>query len=345
MSSQPKPSLANLLESFFRQRLIAQRNASPDTVAAYRDTLRLFLTFTSERQGKLPSKLVLEDLDRDAVLTFLDHLEHKRGNSVSTRNARLAGIRSFFQHVALSDPASAGIAGRVLNIPSKRTTKRMVGYLVQQELDALLAAPDLATPLGRRDHALILFLAQTGARVSEACGVMVADLQLSWPSQVQLRGKGRKERAIPLSKDTAKHLQALCDERGLPTRSQAPLFVNSRRQRLTRHGVTHILKRAATKTAPELARTSVSPHRLRHTLAMSLLSSDVDLTTIQSWLGHASINTTHRYAEANMEMKRRALEKCRTSETAPTAPTRYDPPDEVLAFLESLCKADLSTQP
>ena len=340
MISPPKQPFADLVESFFRRRLIAQRNSSPNTVAAYRDALKLLLTFASERQGKPPSKLAVEDVDRDEVLAFLDHLEQTRGNSVSTRNARLTAIRSFFHHVAATDPTAIGIARRVLSIPNKRTTRPVVNYLTQDELEALLDAPDRATPLGRRDHTLILFLARTGARVSEACDVNVADLQLKWPRQVLLHGKGGKERAVPLSKDTAQQLKALCDERGLTADSEAPVFVNARGQRLTRHGVTHILKRAhaaVAKVKPDLATKSVSPHTLRHTNAMRLLQSGVDLTTIQSWLGHASVNTTHHYVDADLEMKRRALNQCNHPETPPAV---YQPTDELIAFLATLCGAD-----
>ena len=345
MSGQLRPSLGDLLESFFRRRLIAQRNASPHTVAAYRDALRLLLLFAAERHGKPPSGLALEDLHRDVVLAFLDHLEQERHNSIGTRNARLAAIRAFFHHVAASDPEAMAIAQRVLSIPAKRTTKRMLGYLDQEDLETILAAPDRTTPLGQRDHALLVFIARTGARVSEACDVNVADLRLQWPQQVLLRGKGGKERAIPLSKDTAQQLQALCDQRRLPPDSKAPLFVNSRGQRLTRHGVTHILGRAVatvSNTKPELADRTISPHTLRHTKAMHLLQSGVDLTTIQSWLGHASPNTTHHYVEADLEMKRRALEKCVVSDTPHV---RYEPPDELLAFLTSLCRAERTTIP
>ena len=340
MTSPPNLPLADLVESFFRQRLIAQRNSSSNTVAAYRDALKLFLTFASERQGKPPSELEVEDVDRDEVLAFLDYLEQTRGNSVSTRNARLTAIRSFFHHVAMSDPPSIGIAKRVLSIPNKRTSKPVVNYLSQDELQALLEGMDRATPLGRRDHTLILFLARTGARVSEACDVNAADLQLKWPRQVLLRGKGGKERAVPLAKDTAQQLKALFDERGLAADSQAPVFVNARGQRLTRHGVTHILKRAvatAAKTKPGLATKSISPHSLRHTNAMHLLQSGVDLTTIQSWLGHASVNTTHHYADADLEMKQRALNQCNDPEIPLVL---YQPTDELLAFLATLCGVD-----
>ncbi len=345
MSGQPRSSLGDLLESFFRRRLIAQRRASPHTVAAYRDALRLLLIFAAERHGKPPSGLALEDLDRDVVLAFLDHLEQERHNGISTRNARLAAICSFFHHVAASDPEAIAIAQRVLSIPAKRTTKRMLGYLDQKDLETILAAPDRATLLGQRDHALLVFIARTGARVSEACDVNVADLRCQWPQQVLLCGKGGKERAIPLSKDTAQQLQALCDQRRLPPDSEAPLFVNSRGHRLTRHGVTHVLRRAvatASSTRPELADRAISPHTLRRTKAMHLLQSGVDLTTIQSWLGHASPNTTHHYVEADLEMKRRALEKC----VVPATPrVCYQPPDQVLALLMSLCRADCTTSP
>jgi len=276
MSGKPRSSLGDLLESFFRRRLIAQRQASPHTVAAYRDALRLLLIFAAQRHGKPPSGLALEDLDRDVVLAFLDHLERERHNSISTRNARLAAIRSFFHHVAASDPEAMAVAQRVLSIPEKRTpekrtTKRMLGYLDQRDLETILAAPDRTTRLGQRDHALLVFIARTGARVSEACDVNVADLRPQWQQQVLLRGKGGKERAVPLSKDTAQQLQALCDRRRLSPDSKAPLFVNSKGHRLTRHGVTHILRRAvatAANTKPELADRTISPHTLRHTKAM-----------------------------------------------------------------------------
>jgi integrase/recombinase XerD len=345
MSGKPRSSLGDLLESFFRRRLIAQRHASPHTVAAYRDALRLLLIFAAQRHGKPPSRLALEDLDRDVVLAFLDHLEQERHNSISTRNARLAAIRSFFHHVAASDPEAMAVAQRVLSIPEKRTTKRMLGHLDQKDLETILAAPDRTTPLGQRDHALLVFIARTGARVSEACDVNVADLRLQWPQQVLLRGKGGKERAVPLSKDTAQQLQALCDQRRLPSDSKAALFVNSRGQRLTRHGVTHILRRVVATAAnakPELADRTISPHTLRHTKAMHLLQSGVDLTTIQSWLGHASPNTTHHYVEADLEMKRRALEKCVVPDTPQVS---YQPSDEVLALLTSLCRAEGTTIP
>ncbi len=336
MIQQLKYTLANLLDSFFRRRLIGQLGASPATVNAYRDALRLFLLFASKRAGKPPSRLSLKELDRDVVLDFLDYLEQERHNCIRTRNVRLTAIHSFFQHVAYCDPAAMNFANRVLSTQGKRTTKRLVGYLRQADLDVILAAPDRNALLGRRDHALLLFLGRTGARVSEAIGVDVADLQLQRPWHVLFRGKGAKQRIVPLARDTAAVLKALIQECGVATDSQSPVFVNARGQRLTRMGVTHILRRTvvnAAKTNPVLASRAISPHTLRHTVAMNLLQSGVDLSTIQSWLGHASINTTHQYVEADLEMKRRALEKCNSPE-ASTMP--YQPTDEVLAILESL---------
>lgn len=336
MSKKNKSNLSILLESFFRRHLLAQRQASPSTIAAYRDALRLLLVFAAQRAGKSTSQLFIEELDRDVVLAFLDHLEKERNNSTRTRNCRLAAIHSFFQHVAYCDPAAMGFANRVLSIQGKRTTKRLVSYLPQKDLDAILAAPDRSTKQGRRDHALLLFLGRTGARVSEAIGVNVQDIQLQWPSQVLLRGKGSKERIIPLAKDSAEIFKALIDERGLTTGLQAPVFVNARGKRLTRHGANHILQKAVKKAnllAPVSISGTIFPHMLRHSVGMQLLQSGVDLTTIQAWLGHESVNTTHQYIEADLEMKRRALEKCNTPETSPVP---YKPTDEVLAFLESL---------
>lgn len=334
MSTKP-PSLAALLESFFRNRLAAQRRASPATISTYRDGLRLLLVFASQRANKPPSRLSLAEIDSEVVLAFLDHLESRRGNSVRTRNARLAAIRSFFQHVAYSDPASMGIAQRVIGIPGKRTSRRVVGYLQAEELEAILAAPDRSTTQGRRDHALLLFLARTGARVSEAVAVNVGDLRLNTPSQVLLHGKGLKDRVIPLAADLITILRSILDDRQ-QGRSEEPLFVNAQGKRLTRFGVIHLLDRAvagAGEVAPSLIKRAISPHTLRHTRAMEMLKAGVDLTTIQSWLGHAHVTTTHHYTEADIEMKRKALAQC---DHPDALPVRYQPSDELLALLDRL---------
>jgi site-specific recombinase XerD len=312
--SSDSPTLGSLLESFFRRRLVAQRRASPATIATYRDALKLLLVFAGRRSGKPPSRLALHDLDRDAVLDFLDHLEKERSNCARTRNARLTAIRSFFQYVAYTDPAALGIVQRVLTIPGKRTVKPMISHLTPPELRALLAAPDRRTMRGRRDYAMMLFLGETGARVSEALGVDSADLRCERPCQVLLRGKGSKERVVPLREHTVTVLRALRKERGLDAHDAAPLFANGRGERLTRFGVTHLIRRAlrtASERHPDLGRRTVSPHVLRHTAAMNLLRAGVDLAVIRSWLGHVNLNTTHHYLEADVEMKRRALKQCR----------------------------------
>jgi site-specific recombinase XerD len=329
-------TLASLLESFFRKRLVAQRRASPATINSYRYALRLLLVFASERLGKSPSRLTVEDLNNDMVLAFLDHIETGRGNCIRTRNARLAAIRSFFHHVAYSDPASMGFAQRILGIPGKRTSQRVVSYLSREELDAVLSSPDLNKVEGRRDRALLLFLSRTGARVSETVGVNHADLRLETPTQVLLHGKRSKDRVVPLARDLVVVLRALREEHHIPAQAKLPVFVNVRGRRLTRFGVIHIVRRAVDKAAdviPRLAERSISPHTLRHTTAMNLLQAGIDMTTIQSWLGHASVTTTHHYVEADVEMKRRALAKCEFSNVKCA---RFQPTDEILALLDSL---------
>jgi site-specific recombinase XerD len=329
-------SLAGFIESFFRERLAAQRRASPATIATYRDAIRLLLVFASDRLRKPPVALQLTDLDRDLVLAFLDFLEKERGNSVRTRNARLATIRSFFQHVTYADPAAVAMAQRILSIPGKRATKKVVSFLDKPEMAAVLRAPDRTTEQGRRDHTLIMFLVRTGARVSEAIAVDVNDLRLDTPTQVLMHGKGSKDRVVPLVPELAATLHEFV--RSKPRDAQrGAVFTNARGERLTRWGVNHILERAvsvAATNAPTLRGRSVTPHLLRHTTAMDLLQAGVDLTTIRSVLGHASEETTHHYVEASTEMKRAALAKGHEDESAAMA--RYEPPDELLALLEKL---------
>ncbi len=330
-------SLAPLLESFFRNRLTKQRNASPATIASYRDALRMLILFAANRAGCKPGALALEVFDRDLVLAFLDDLEEKRKNSVATRNARLTAIRSFFHHVAANDPASLGIAQRILTIPVKRSHIEVTHHLSRHEVDALIDAPDQQTPRGRRDRVLLLFLARTGARVSEAIGANAGDLQLDRQRpQVLLRGKGRKERIVPIPNDLTRALKALMSERGVALHESRPLFVGPHNTRLTRFGATHIVRRAlttATLARPELARKSISPHVFRHSLAMTLLQSGVDLLTIQAWLGHSQVATTHRYASADVEMMRRGLDKAGVSGKHAA---RFEPTDAVLQLLEHI---------
>jgi site-specific recombinase XerD len=333
MAKTRRPSFGVLLESFFTQRLVRQRQASPATIGAYKDALRLLVQFAVRRLGKPAERLEIEDLDADLVLAFLDFLERERGNSARSRNARLAVIRAFFQHVAFSDPAAIALAQRIRAIGLKRTVRRVVGFLYPSEVEALLAAPDRQTARGRRDHALLLFLMRTGARVSESVGTNAVDLWLDPPRQVLIRGKGLKERVVPLDEDLAAILKDLRAERGLAG-AEAPVFVDARGRRLTRFGVTHIVRRAVAKAStqyPHLRRRDISPHSFRHTAAMRMLQAGVDLAVIRAWLGHVDIQTTHQYLEADVEMKRQALAAAGiTSE--PQA--RYQPPSQILTLLE-----------
>ena len=328
--------LAPLVESYFRRRLTKQRNATPATLASYRDALRMLILFAAARLRKTPAALALGDLDRDLVLAFLDDLEEKRNNSVATRNARLAAIRSFFHHVAAADPASFGVAQRVLTIPTKRAHIEVTHHLTSAEVDAIVASTD-QTPRGRRDRTFLLFLARTGARVSEATGVNANDLQLERRSpQVLLHGKGRRDRVVPISQDLTRSLTALLSERGLSHHQPEPIFVGLHNERLTRFGATHIVRRAASRakfTSPSLEGKPISPHIFRHSLAMKLLRAGVDLLTIQAWLGHAQVATTHRYAAADVEMLRQGLEK---AGVAGDRSPRFRPNDVLLQLLASI---------
>jgi len=272
--------LAPLLESYFRRRLTRQRNATSATLASYRDALRMLILFAAARLQKKPAALTLEDLDRDLVLAFLDELEEKRNNSIGTRNARLAAIRSFFHHVAAADPASFGIAQRVLTIPTKRAHIEVTHHLTSTEVDAIIAAPDQTTPRGRRDQAFLLFLARTGARVSEATGVNANDLQLErGRPQVLLRGKGRRDRVVPIPQDLLRSVTALLSERGVAHHEPRPIFVGAQNERLTRFGAIHIVRRAASQAAsitPSLEGKPISPHIFRHYVSFRTMSGSFD---------------------------------------------------------------------
>jgi site-specific recombinase XerD len=334
MAKPRSPSLGILVESFLSTWLIQQRQASLATLATYKDALRLLFQFASEQLGKHVDQLDIKDLDYDRILMFLDFLEQQRGNSVRTRNARLAVIHSFFRHVAYSDPGALLLAQRILGIGRKRTTTAVVGFLHPPEVDALLSAPCRTSTLGRRDYALLLCLLRTGVRASEAIGINASDLMLELPGQVLIRGKGKKERALPLTNDLATVLHHLVEERGVDTREDIAVFVNTKGQRLTRFGLTHVVSRAVKKavlTCPSLEKRSVSPHSFRHTAAMRLLQNGIDLAVIRAWLGHSDIQTTHGYLEADIEMKRRALAN---ASVIATPDLHYQPSSTILALLE-----------
>jgi site-specific recombinase XerD len=327
-------SLAPTLQAFFTERLITQRHASPHTVAAYRDTFRLLLGFAEDHLGKAPSKLCVNNLDADVIGAFLNHLEADRANSARTRNARLAAIHSFFRYAALRHPEHAAVIERVLAIPPKRFERHTVSFLTDPEVEALLDAPNRATWLGRRDHALLLTAIQTGLRVSELTSLRCADLVLSTGPHVRCVGKGRKERATPLTATTVNVLRAWLAERQADQAN--PLFVTSRGQALSRYGINAIIDRhlrTATGSCPSLASKIVTAHTLRHTAAMRLLHAGVDTTVIALWLGHESVETTKMYVHADLTLKERAL-----SRTTPigSKPGRYRPSDDLLAFLETL---------
>jgi integrase/recombinase XerD len=320
-------SLAPTLQAFFTDRLVRQRGASPNTIAAYRDALRLLLTFAQQRLSKPPSTLDLTDLDAPLIGAFLDHLQQNRGNSVRTRNARLAAIHSLFTYAALHHPEHAALIQRVLAIGPKRFDKALVTFLRPADIDALLAAPDRLTHAGRRDHALLLLTLQTGLRVSELVNLNRADLHLGTGAHVNCRGKGRKHRSTPLNKQTVTVLKAWLDEhRDDP---DDPLFTTRTGARLSRDAV----ERLVTKHATTAGLKAVTPHVLRHTTAMQLLHAGVDITVIALWLGHEQTETTQIYLHADMTLKQRALDRT----TPPnTKPGRYQPTDTLLAFLDSL---------
>ena len=326
--------LAPTLEAFFTDRLIQQRGASPNTVAAYRDTFRLLLRFVQQRTRLSPDRLEFDHLDAVCITTFLHHLEHDRGNSVRTRNARLAAIHSMFAYAALRHPEHAGLIQRVLAIPHKRAEQKLICFLTSTEVDALLAAPDRTRWLGRRDHALLATAVQTGLRVSELARLTRNDLELATGPHVRCHGKGRKERITPLTRQTVTVLDPWIQERGgHPTE---PLFPTRQGRQLSRDAIELLVRRhstTATASCPTLAAKKPTPHVLRHTCAMRLLEAGIDTSVIALWLGHETVETTQIYLHADLALKERAL--ARTTPPTTTA-GRYQPPDTLLAFLEGL---------
>jgi site-specific recombinase XerD len=326
--------LAPTLQSFFTERLARQRQASPRTIAAYRDAFRLLLAWMETQTGIKPSQVGWTDLDASTISAFLDHLEHDRGNSARTRNTRLTAIRSLFHYAALEHPEHAAIIQRVLAIPAKRFDKATVSWLHQHEADALIAAPDRATWEGRRDHTMLLIAVQTGLRVSELIGLNCGDVTLDTGAHVRCEGKGRKLRAVPMTSATAAVVRVwLQERRGGP---DDPLLVTRTGRRLSRDAIEQrVTKHAATAAdnCPTLRTKHLTPHVLRHTCAMSLLQAGVDTSVIALWLGHADPRSTNAYLHADLTIKQQALEQA-----SPTSaiPGRYRPPDALLAFLEDL---------
>ncbi len=327
-------SLAPLLERFFTDRLMRQRQASGHTISSYRDTFRLLLTFAHQHLQTPPSRLAFDAIDAPLVVAFLDHLETQRHLSVRSRNLRLTAVHSLFRYAAYELPGHAAQIQRVLAIPSKRFTRTLVHFLTRPEVEALLAAPDQRTWFGRRDHAFLLVAVQTGLRVSEMTSLTHADVTLGPGAHLHVIGKGRKERCTPLAKPTVTVLKAW--RREPPRGDGRVLFPNARGTRLSPDAVAYLIAkhvRAAVVECPSLKDKHVTAHVLRHTTALDLLQAGVDRSVIALWLGHESIETTQIYLEANLAMKEQALAR-----TAPLhgRPTRYRPSDELLGFLNGL---------
>lgn len=327
-------TLAPTLQAFFTDRLIAQRRSSGHTIAAYRDTWKLVLAFASGRLRKPPSQLQVADLDAPLIGAFLGHLEAVRGNSAATRNARLAAIHSMFRYAALRHPDDAAVIARVLAIPPKRSDRTLITYLTEDEITALLAAPDRGTWTGRRDHALLMLACQTGLRATELITLTTGDTHLGAGAHISCTGKGRKQRITPLTASTVNVLQAWLAERGglpadplFPTRRGTPLSRDALERRVAKHAAT------AATACPALHGKKISPHVMRHSAAMRLLNAGIETSVLALWLGHENVATTQIYIHADLALKERAIAR-----TAPqdVPPGRYQPPDAVMAFLDRL---------
>jgi len=327
-------ALAPTLQAFFTERLIRQRQASPHTLAAYRDTMRLLLIFASAKKSVEPSKLDISDLDAPLIGAFLDHLEKQRQNSARTRNARLAAVGSLFRYAALRHPEHAAVIERVLAIPRKRFDRKLVTFLIEPELDALLSAPNRSTWTGRRDHTLLTLAGQTGLRASELIGLRISDVHLSTGAHVSCIGKGRKLRITPITSGMVSLLRIWLAERA--GKLADPLFVTQSGKSLSRDAVEHRLAKyiqIASRTCPSLGQKAVSMHVLRHTAAMRLLRAGIETSVIALWLGHEQVETAHIYLHANMGIKERALA---AAAPAVAASGRFRPNDKLLAFLEAI---------
>lgn len=329
--------LGTTLRDYFMDHLPGLRGASVHTIHSYRDSLVLLLRFVAERRKKAVASLDLVDLDPPGILAFLAHIEQTRRNSASTRNVRLSAIHAFFDFVAARNPEHLDLAQRVIGIPFKRTQQRVIDYLEYEEIDSVLKAIDRTTTKGSRDYVLLATMFNTGARVQEVADMRARDLQLIKPFQVRLFGKGRKERYCPIWPQTAALLQSLCDQRKLDLRSDAHVFVNQRGAPLSRFGIRHILAKClelAADKAPGLRKKRLHPHSVRHSTAVALLKSGVDLSTISHLLGHASPATTNRYAKVDLEMKRQAI--ARVTPVTRRSRTPWGKDSTILDWLESL---------
>jgi integrase/recombinase XerD len=339
MKSENPNALAAAVQHFFAGHLPSVRGVSPHTIRSYRDTFSLLLRFIAARRRRQLASIDLDDLSPELILAFLDHLERDRGNQSTTRNVRLAALHAFFRYLSGRIPERFEQSQRILAIPFKRTRSRPVEYLEHEEIQSILTAVDRGTSDGRRDYALIATMFNTGGRVQEILDLRPCDLQLASPFHARLFGKGRKERLCPLWPQTAALLRDLIAGRGLDASSQEPLFLNHRNGHLSRYGARYILAKycdRARTASPSLARKRLHPHSMRHSTAVHLLKAGVDMVTISQWLGHASVETTNRYASVDLDAKREAIRKIQPAEKiAPRkAPWRTD--HSILKWLEAL---------
>jgi integrase/recombinase XerD len=338
MRSTAPNALARAVHGFFGPYLMEQRGLSRHTVLSYRDTLALLLRFIAQTRHTDPATLDLDALTADVILAFLKHLESDRHNKTSSRNVRLAAIHAFARYVSIQFPERLQQVQQIVGIPFKRAGTRPIEYFEYDEIRAILDSADRATPSGRRDYALLALMFNSGARVQEIVDIGACDLQLQSPPQIKLVGKGRKTRICPLWPQTAKVLKAFVAERALDSRSNAAVFCNQRGERLTRFGIRYLLAkycRIASGKSPSLTRKRLHPHSVRHSTAVFLLKSGVDLPSISHWMGHASVTTTGRYAKVDLEMKRKALARAATIGDT-IAPTKWRPSRSVLDWLASL---------
>jgi len=339
MNTPAPNALGRAVRGFFGDYLPELRGLSRHTLLSYRDTLTLLLRFLAKSRLLDPVELDLEAISPEAVLAFLNHLEQERHNKVSSRNVRLAAIHAFFRYISFHTPERIELAQRILGIPFKRTGTRPIDYLEYEEISAVLRSIDRSTREGHRDYALLALLFNTGARAQEIVDLGADDLQLTSPPQVKLFGKGRKTRICPLWPQTAQVLKEFAVKSGLDLHSQAPVFCNQRGERLTRFGIRYILAKycqKTTATCPSLAGKRLHPHSMRHSAAIYLLKSGVDLPSISHWLGHANLNTTNRYAKVDLEMKRKALAQAVPPGDSPNPPAQWRKDASVIEWLESL---------
>jgi integrase/recombinase XerD len=337
MTAKTPNLLGPALRNYFTDHLPRLRGMSPNTIQSYRDSLVLLLRYVACERKRTVADLDLTDIDPEKVLAFLSYLERDRKNGVTTRNVRISAIHAFFRYVGTRHPEQLDLVQRILGIPFKRARERAVEYMEYEEIDALLSTIDQNTLDERRDYALLATMFNTAARVQEIVDLRACDLQLTRPVQARIFGKGRKERFCPLWPQTAKTLRSFCKERNLDLRSDAKVFLNHRGEGLTRFGVRYILAKYLTRArsrVTSLAKKRLHPHSMRHSAAVAMLKSGVDLSSISQWLGHTSLNTTNRYATIDLEMKRKAIAQVKTIPRSSCTPWKKD--RTILKWLESL---------